>query len=47
MTFYNGNSDIVLPERRKNKNDEKAKREYNRYKRGGHNRVNEKKDEKD
>jgi len=47
MIFYNVEGDIVFPERRKNKNDEKAKREYNRYKRGGHNRVNEKKEKEE
>lgn len=33
--------DIILPEHRKNKNDEKAKRRYKIYKKGGHNRINQ------
>lgn len=31
--------DIIIPEHRKNKNDERAKRRFRVYKRGGHNRV--------
>ena len=34
--------DIIIPEHRKNKNDKRAKRKYNIYKQGGHNRVNDK-----
>jgi len=33
-------TEVVIPENRKSKNDKKAKARYNRYKRGGHNRVN-------
>ena len=34
-------NEIIIPEHRKNKNDARAKRKYNKYKKGGHNRVNE------
>ena len=37
--------DYDIPQRRKNKNDKRAKSRYNRYKRGGALRV-EKRDEK-
>ena len=33
-------TEIIVPEKRKTKNDKKAKANYNRYKRGGHNRIN-------
>jgi len=32
--------DIIIPDKRKTKNDKKAKRDYNRYKKGGHSRSN-------
>jgi len=31
--------DYATPSKRKSKNDKKAKARYNRYKKGGHNRV--------
>lgn len=34
--------DIVIPDKRKTKNDKKAKRDYNPYKKGGHARSNPK-----
>ena len=43
MVLYNG--DIIIPEKRKTKNDKKAKKNYNRYKKGGHNRINKKEKE--
>jgi len=33
--------EIITPDRRKTKNDKKAKKNYNPYKKGGHNRINE------
>ncbi len=39
-------SDIIIPDKRKTKNDKRAKARYNVYKKGGHNRVNEKQDRK-
>jgi len=33
-------TEVIIPENRKTKNDKKAKRKYNIYKRGGHNRIN-------
>ena len=36
MIYYEG--DYPLDDKRKTKNDKKAKREFNRYKRGGHSR---------
>jgi len=32
-------SEIILPEHRKNKNDDRAKRKFWRYKKGGHERI--------
>jgi len=34
--------DIIIPDRRKTKNDKKAKRDYTPYKKGGHTRVQKK-----
>jgi hypothetical protein len=36
--------DIIIPEHRRTKNDEKAKRKYWRYKKGGHDRIRLKED---
>jgi len=30
------NEDIIIPDKRKTKNDKKAKRDYSPYKKGGH-----------
>jgi len=32
-------TEVVISENRKSKNDKKAKARYNKYKRGGHNRI--------
>ena len=34
--------DIIIPDRRKTKNDKKAKKNYCPYKKGGHNRTKSK-----
>ena len=34
--------DIIIPDRRKTKNDKKAKRDYSPYKKGGHARTQNK-----
>lgn len=34
--------EIIIPDKRKTKNDKKAKKNYNVYKKGGHNRLNQK-----
>ena len=34
--------EIIIPDKRKTKNDKKAKRNYVPYKKGGHNRSNPK-----
>jgi len=31
--------EIVIPSKRKTKNDKKAKKNFNPYKKGGHNRI--------
>jgi hypothetical protein len=36
--------DYAMPGKRKTKGDKKAKRRYNKYKKGGHARVEKKKD---
>lgn len=40
------NEDIIIPDKRKTKNDKRAKARYNVYKKGGHARVQKKKDDK-
>jgi hypothetical protein len=39
--------DIIISEHRKNKNDDRAKRKFWRYKKGGHDRINKKIQEED
>ncbi len=39
--------DIIIPDKRKTKNDKKAKRDYCPYKKGGHARTQKKPEQKE